>query len=802
MNEAIPQFKDAIRKAGLEPPEVIEPGKLHRFPGLGKGKDNKAGWCFLFEDGLGGCLGDWSTGLKEHWRANPDRQFSQSEEEAYRRNTEAACKRAEEERQQAYSNAAREAASIWKDAESVPDDFPYLTEKGIKAHGMRLHEGTLTIPVYIDDEIVSLQYIDEDGKKRFLEGGKTAGGYCWLGEVENAETVCIAEGFATGASIREATGYPVVVAFNAHNLESVAKVIKQKLPDAQIIICADDDSKTEGNPGVTCANKAALSIGAKVAKPVFEDSHSEDATDFNDMAAQAGLEEVAKAVNAAKQPDSDWSDPEPLVITAKPEPYPLDALPDTIRAAVKEVQSFVKAPVPLVASSALSAVSLAVQAHVDVKLDKLLVGPVSLFVLTIADPGERKTTCDRYFMDAVREYEAGQENLARLKRKEYKVVSNSYEAKSRGIESKIRELSNQGKPTQKEEEALKKLEEDHPSLPRVPRLLFADVTPEGLVKSFSEGWPTGGIISNEGGLVFGSHGMNKDSVIRNLSTYNKLWDGEGFPVDRATSESLKIYGARLTIGLQVQEAVLQSFLKQNGTLARGGGFLSRVLISYPESTQGTRLYTDPPEGTPALDRFKKRITEILEREPAFEEGILAPSVLVLSAQAKRVWIEFYNTTEGKLGRSGELFGIKDVATKIADNAARLSALFEYFEYDGSESIRLEMCEKASRIADWYLNEALRLYGKFSLSEDQDDMKNLDEWLIDYCQRNNTNVISRREVQQRVTPIRLRKGEMLDASLKDLEDKGRVRTFNEGKRKDIQVNPALLDGKSYNGCQIN
>ena len=59
--------------------------------------------------------------------------------------------------------------------------------------------------------------------------------------------------------------------------------------------------------------------------------------------------------------------------------YPLDALPDTIRAAVEEVVGFVKAPIPLVASSALSALSLACQAHIDVKRAEGLQGPVGLF---------------------------------------------------------------------------------------------------------------------------------------------------------------------------------------------------------------------------------------------------------------------------------------------------------------------------------------------------------------------------------------------------------------------------------------
>lgn len=67
MTEALVQFRDAIRSTGLEPPDAIKPGKVHRFPGAGKGPSNRAGWCLLFHDGLGGCFGDWSSGLSHTW---------------------------------------------------------------------------------------------------------------------------------------------------------------------------------------------------------------------------------------------------------------------------------------------------------------------------------------------------------------------------------------------------------------------------------------------------------------------------------------------------------------------------------------------------------------------------------------------------------------------------------------------------------------------------------------------------------------------------------------------------------------
>lgn len=120
-----------------------------------------------------------------------------------------------------------------------------------------------------------------------------------------------------------------------------------KRPGLPLIICADDDADTEGNPGLTKANQVALAIGAKVAVPKFGDRRPIGATDFNDMAALLGLEAVAGAIRqttTSDQADNDsWLDPLPLTARIDPEPYPLDAPPDRLRAAVEEVCAFTKA---------------------------------------------------------------------------------------------------------------------------------------------------------------------------------------------------------------------------------------------------------------------------------------------------------------------------------------------------------------------------------------------------------------------------------------------------------------------------
>ncbi|SEO37096.1 Protein of unknown function [Nitrosospira multiformis] len=137
-------------------------------------------------------------------------------------------------------------------------------------------------------------------------------------------------------------------------------------------------------------------------------------------------------------PLQEWPDPQPLMAKVPAEPYPIDALPDTIRHAVEEVAGFVKAPIPLVASSALSSISLAIQNHVDVKRAEKLSGPTGLFMLTIADSGERKSTCDGFFTKAIRDYEQQQAEMAKQPLKDYKADIEAWDAKRGGIKEKIR----------------------------------------------------------------------------------------------------------------------------------------------------------------------------------------------------------------------------------------------------------------------------------------------------------------------------------------------------------------------------
>ncbi len=192
---------------------------------------------------------------------------------------------------------ANKASAIWAHA-SQATSHEYLTRKHIQAHIAKIYRDSLVVPVRIGDELTSLQFISASGEKKFLRGGKVKGGHAMIGKPNG--TLCIAEGFATAVTIHETTGHAVAVAFNCGNLLAVTKSMHETYPRSRLILCADDDIWTDGNPGKTAATDAALSVGALLAIPKFGRKREEGATDFNDLALARGRDMVRRCIAEAK----------------------------------------------------------------------------------------------------------------------------------------------------------------------------------------------------------------------------------------------------------------------------------------------------------------------------------------------------------------------------------------------------------------------------------------------------------------------------------------------------------------------
>lgn len=280
-------FSQAIQAAGLIPPDIVHiDGQLHRFSSSGK-RGDLSGWYVLHGNRLpAGVFGCWRLGLTETWCSKPLYALTFAERNTLRQRVKEAKALHITDRQHRQQQAQIVAMKNW--AMGLPvTQHPYLTAKGVKGYELRVKRDMLLAPLHDTSGVLhSVQSITSDGHKRFMAGGRVCGCYYGLGHPGSVWVLC--EGVATAHSIHEATGLAVAAAFSASNLAPVAQALKRKFPGCNIILAADDDYLTDGNPGLTAARAAAMAAGGLVVMPQFSSTRPHKATDFNDLFVLAG----------------------------------------------------------------------------------------------------------------------------------------------------------------------------------------------------------------------------------------------------------------------------------------------------------------------------------------------------------------------------------------------------------------------------------------------------------------------------------------------------------------------------------
>jgi len=279
----ITQFCAAMRDAGITPPDVIEAdGQLHRFHQEGDKAGSRNGYYVLHLDRRpAGMFGNWKTGLRSTWAADGKR-MSDAERDAFAKLIEAARLKAQSERRAEHEARAIEARAEWAAAAPADPAHPYLIRKGVRPHNLRQRGRLLIVPLFDAFGLLwNVQRIAADGSKRF-KPGRAGGLFSPIGDLSDPTIILICEGWATGATLHEEAGHPVLCAMNAGNLLPVATAARSAWVSADLVICADNDRQTEGNPGVTYATAAAKATGAKLIVPEFPEGVA--GSDFNDLA--------------------------------------------------------------------------------------------------------------------------------------------------------------------------------------------------------------------------------------------------------------------------------------------------------------------------------------------------------------------------------------------------------------------------------------------------------------------------------------------------------------------------------------
>jgi Protein of unknown function (DUF3987) len=499
----------------------------------------------------------------------------------------------------------------------------------------------------------------------------------------------------------------------------------------------------------------------------------------------------SKKASSGQADNDPWPDPIPIFAEhEKPEPYPIDALPPIIRAAVEAYQAFGQQPIELVACSALSAASLACQALADVDRDGNLLGPCSLSFIIVAKSGERKTACDRRMRRALERWQDAKQQEQAPVIKAAKRQLEIWQTQHDGILAKIKRLSGSTKPDDEIERKtlvskLILLDADRPIQPQEIILFHEDATPEKLAGVLATSWPSASLWSDEAGLVVGSHAMSEESAMRFLGLLNRLWDGGTFRRERETRSSAYVRGRRFTVALMLQPGVLGRLTVAGDGIARGIGALARFLMTWPSSTIGARAYCAGNLDDPALLAFDARLRRLLEMPlPLDEDGGLRPPALRLSPAAFEVWRALHDDVERELGRRGEFSELTDFGAKAAEHAARIACVLHVFEHGSvAGEIGPEMMLAGAQIAIWHLSEARRVFAIVGHAGEAADAQALLEWLQDH------HAPSLRDVL-RLGPYRLRDKKCRDGAIARLVEHGLVRVEKHGEAERIALNPKV------------
>lgn len=385
------------------------------------------------------------------------------------------------------------------------------------------------------------------------------------------------------------------------------------------------------------------------------------------------------------------------------EPYPINALGPILAEAVEAISRKVQAPPAIVAQSVLGVASLAAQAVADVRMPYGQRRPLSLFLLSIAGTGERKTSSDREALRPVTRRENDlQESYARA-HQDWIIEHAAWAAERKKVESN-RKLGFADRKAHLTDLG------PEPLPPLHPVLTSAEPTFEGLVKNWPGLHPSLGLFASEGGGFIGGFNMAAENRLRTAAGFSLVWDGAPITRVRALDGVSILKGRRLALHLMVQPEAAAGFLSD--PVLRDQGLHSRILPAAPDSIAGTRLYRSAClHGEEQIRRYHERLLSMLEaHQPVPEDRAqgLTPREMPMSTAAETFWCTFYNEVEIRCGARGDLHPIRDFAAKAAEHAARIAGVLAIVANKHAPEINGQTMADAIELTTWYLSETRRL----------------------------------------------------------------------------------------------
>lgn len=437
-------------------------------------------------------------------------------------------------------------------------------------------------------------------------------------------------------------------------------------------------------------------------------------------------------------------DPLPEPQDQAPQAFPFDALGPILGPAARAIAEAVQAPDSLAAGSVLASASLAAQPFADVQLPPGLSAPLSLFIVTSASSGDRKSATDAVAGRVIEE-----------RRRQ--------DARQHAAERAAHAEANpdqKGKP------------ESPP--PALKAIVVSRGTTEGLHHILRQQSHIG-LFSTEGAELIGGHSMREERKGAAIAWLCKAWGGE--TLDSLTrSDGLNVLPVRrVCLHVLLQPVVARSLLADR--LAQGQGWIARCLMAEPRSLAGTRLFVEgavPAHERPEVQQYEARLRELLQAalplHPNGDGFELSPRQLPLNPEATALWVEFYNECERQQLDGGELAGVRAWASKAAEHAARIAGVQMLVQDPQACEITGAAMSGAIEVAAFYLHEHVRLMGQSLERQHAERLRMLLEFM-----RGKGPRVDHAEVLQKVTrPLRDLRAEGLAPLLNELSERGYIR----------------------------
>lgn len=800
-------FRDDVSRFGLTPPANIEPGRIFRCRAEGK-KTGYPGWGVIHmnPDGTaGGCIGNHVNGDKHkvfYGRSGEHRNYhdlTPDERAAFQKMIDEAKAKAEADQKARYDKTAAAALRIWNKAKPADPGHQYAKDKGINLYDARQTGKTLLIPRYnAAGRLMSLQYIYPDGFKKNQTDGQTTGGFVIIGDPAKSDTIYDCEGYATGATLHQATGQAVAVAFTANNLDAVTGIMKKRYPDKRIIIAADNDIETAkrrpdlGNPGRKAAEAAAAKHGVGLSICPMD-------SDFNDLHQAQGLDAVREALgrvlwNSEGAGLDHW---DPIV--------PLDALevdridPATLPGIVGEYAQAVaretETPLELAAGMLFVVIAACVQGRVKIQVKAGYSEPLVFWTVAPMPPATRKSQVLKRITAPLTDWE-------RRKRAEHEPLIKARRIERENTQARIKALRTKfGKAKQEELQGIADeiMDLENGLEPELvsPQIWAQDCTPENAGQIMARNDERLTILAAEGG-VLDTLGGRYSSGVANLDLFLQGYSGDSVKVNRTSRADIFLNKPALSLGLMPQPQVI------GGTASKpefkGRGFIGRPFYMMPESNLGARTLDSEPIPDRLKYSYVQTIETLLEIQPIeHPDGTTEPHVLTLSGEAFREWRDFYMAIEHDLADGGRFEHCRDWAGKTPGRAARLAGLL-HCAMNPVEPWRCpvsrETMEQALDITVVSCSHALAVFNLLGADPAIDSAARVLKWI----KRHQHQTFTKRQAFEALKGT-FSRAAMLDEPLKVLTERNYIRAIVPEKGpgrppEPFEVNPAFHQGGEH------